>query len=169
MGQPPHLKLKPHLTEKQTLPTVKPPSRKRLLEKKQLKIQLKSLKYVSRSSFLVNLQACRLIAKLATLLTCELLHRYISTAFYPLPPFQSPTPPPPMYKFNPSPPHVLNTCGEPWDICPLGRWEILLGGEFLCGGSDICPLGRWEILPGGKFLCGDGNLRRSDFDHSNLF
>ena len=57
-------------------------------------------------------------------------------------------PPPilPMYRFKP--PHVLNTSGKPWDICPLGRWEILLGGEFLCGG---------------------GNLRRSDFDHSNLF
>ena len=44
---------------------------------------------------------------------------------YPLPPFQSP------------PPHVLNTCGKPWDICPLGGWEILLGGGFLCRGSNI--------------------------------
>ena len=43
--------------------------------------------------------------------------------------------------------HVRNTCGKPWDICPLGRCEILLEGEFSCG-------------------C--GNLRRSDFGHSNL-
>ena len=100
-------------------------------------------KYVWRSSFLANLQACRLIAKLATLLTCKLLHRYFSTAFYPLPPFQSRPP-----HVSIQSPHVLNTCGKPWDICPLGRWEILLRGEFLCGG--------W-------------NLRRSDFDHSNLF
>ena len=26
-----------------------------------------------------------------------------------------------------------------------------------------------EILPGGIFLPGEGNLRRSDFDNSNLF
>ena len=32
-GAPPYLKMKPHLTEKQTLPIVKLPSRKRFLEK----------------------------------------------------------------------------------------------------------------------------------------
>ena len=77
--------------------------------------------------------------QLTTLLTYELLHRYFSTSFYP-----STLPPPCLTIY----PHVLNTCGKPWDIYPLGRWEILLRGEFLCGG---------------------GNLRRSDFDHSNLF
>ena len=50
---------------------------------------------------------------------------------------------------NLSLPHVLNTCGKPCDICPLRKWEMFLGEEFLCGGG-------W-------------NLRNSGFDHSNLF
>ena len=39
------------------------------------------------------------------------------------------------------------------------------------GGGRGIPLsgGGWEILLGGFNSYDDGNLRRSDFDHSNLF
>ena len=62
-GAPPHLKKKPsHLKTPPPPWTMKPPSRKRFLERT-INNNLKILeKYVWRSSFLVNLQACRLIA-----------------------------------------------------------------------------------------------------------
>ena len=47
--------------------------------------------------------------------------------------FNPPLPPISPHDVSIQAPHNLNTCGKPWDICPLGRWEILQGGEFLCG------------------------------------
>ena len=84
-------------------------------------------KYVWRSSFLANLQACRLIAKLATLLTCKLLHRYFSTAFYPLPPFQS-RPPPCIDSIPPCSQHLWETLG----YLPIGEMGNFAGrGIFI--------------------------------------
>ena len=64
MGHP-LTKMKSHLIEKQTLLIGKPPSRKRFPEKKQIITEnlAKILeKYKWRSSFLINLQTCRLLA-----------------------------------------------------------------------------------------------------------
>ena len=96
-----------------------------------------------RSSFLVNLQACRLIAGNSTNIWTP--PQIFFNIILPPPPIS-----PPMYWFKPS--RFPATVGNPgisagW----LWRWEILLGGEFLCGG-EISPHCR-----DGKF-CWEGNF-----------
>ena len=44
-------------------------------------------------------------------------------------------------------------------------FQIVVRGSW----AAVNPSPDWEILLGGDFLLGEGNLRRSDFDNSNLF
>ena len=67
-----------------------------------------------RSSFLVNFQACRLIAGNFTNIRTPSQIFFNSILTSPLP----------------ISPRVFNTCGKPCHICSLGRWEILLGEDF---------------------------------------
>ena len=100
---PPHLKMKPPL--KRETPFYEMIPRKSTIN---YNLNLAKIleKCVWRSSFLVNLQACRIIAGNFTIKWTP------SQVFFDR--ILSPPHAPPMYW---APPHVLNTCGKPCSVC----------------------------------------------------